>query len=117
MPAEPERETPPSPVAEPRIPRATYRLQFNRHFTFDDAARIVPDLEALGISDVCASSYFTARPGRLHGYDIVDHGTLSPEIGSPESYRGMVAALAERGMGQILDVVPNHMGIAGSANA
>jgi len=91
-------------------------LQFNRHFTFESAERLVPYLEALGISDLYAASYFAARPGSLHGYDIVDHGALSPEIGSTEAYDRMVAALGLRGMGQILDVVPNHMGIAGSAN-
>ncbi len=76
----------------------------------------MPYLDALGISDLYASSYLTARPGSLHGYDIVDHAALNPEIGSPEDYDRMVAALAERGMGQILDVVPNHMGIAAGAN-
>ena len=100
----------------PRIPLASYRLQFNRNFTFEDATGLVPYLHALGISDLYASSYFAARPGSLHGYDIVDHGALNPEIGSLETYDRMVAALSERGMGQILDVVPNHMGIAAGAN-
>jgi len=100
----------------PRIPLASYRLQFNRSFTFEDATRLAPYLHALGISDLYASSYFAARPGSLHGYDIVDHAALNPEIGSLETYDRMVAALSERGMGQILDVVPNHMGIAAGAN-
>jgi (1->4)-alpha-D-glucan 1-alpha-D-glucosylmutase len=100
----------------PRVPRATYRLQFNRHFTFDDAARLVPYLDALGISDLYASSYLAARPGSLHGYDIIDHGRLNPEVGSAEAYDRLVATLRERGMGQILDVVPNHMGIAEGTN-
>jgi (1->4)-alpha-D-glucan 1-alpha-D-glucosylmutase len=104
-------------AAGPRIPLASYRLQFNRHFTFDDAARLVPYLHALGISDLYASSYFAAHPGSLHGYDIVDHSALNPEIGSREAYDRMAAALDARGMGQILDVVPNHMGIARGANA
>jgi (1->4)-alpha-D-glucan 1-alpha-D-glucosylmutase len=108
----PEREAPSG-----RSPLATYRLQFNRHFTFEHAERLVPYLDALGISDLYASSYIAARRGSLHGYDIVDHGRLNPEIGAPESYDRMVAALAGRGMGQILDVVPNHMGIAEGANA
>jgi (1->4)-alpha-D-glucan 1-alpha-D-glucosylmutase len=114
------RETPHGWAMElaqaPRVPRATYRLQFNRHFTFEDAARLVPYLDALGISDLYASSYLAARPGSLHGYDIVDHGRFNPEIGSAETYARMVAALSERGMGQIMDVVPNHMGIAEGAN-
>jgi (1->4)-alpha-D-glucan 1-alpha-D-glucosylmutase len=100
----------------PRVPLATYRLQFNRHFTFEDAARLVPYLRALGISDLYASSYLAARPGSLHGYDIVDHGRLNPEIGTPEAYDRLVAALRACGMGQILDVVPNHVGIAEGAN-
>ena len=104
------------PAAAPRIPLATYRLQFNRGFTFEDAARLVPYLDALGITDLYASSYLAARPGSRHGYDIVDHTTLNPEIGSPETYDRMVSALHERRMGHILDVVPNHMGIAEGAN-
>jgi (1->4)-alpha-D-glucan 1-alpha-D-glucosylmutase len=100
----------------PRIPLATYRLQFNRDFTFEDACRIVPYLAALGISDLYASSYLTARPGSLHGYDIADHNALNPEIGTEEDYRRLVARLGEHGMGQILDVVPNHMGIAEACN-
>jgi (1->4)-alpha-D-glucan 1-alpha-D-glucosylmutase len=100
----------------PRIPCATYRLQFNRAFTFEDARRIVSYLAALGISDVYASSYLAARPGSLHGYDIADHTRLNPELGTPVEYDRFVAALAERGMGQILDVIPNHMGIAAACN-
>jgi len=107
---------PEDPGLEPRIPLATYRLQFNRGFTFDDARLIVPYLAALGISDAYASSYLAARPGSLHGYDIADHNALNPEIGTEEDYRRFVAALRERGMGQILDVVPNHMGIAEACN-
>ncbi len=107
---------PPEVAIEPRIPRATYRVQFNRYFTFEHAARVVLYLDELGISDLYASSYLAARPGSLHGYDIVDHNTLNPEIGSFEAYERMTAALRERGMGQILDVVPNHMGIAAGAN-
>jgi (1->4)-alpha-D-glucan 1-alpha-D-glucosylmutase len=104
------------PEPTPRVPRATYRLQFNRYFTFDDAVHLVPYLDALGISDLYASSYLAARPGSLHGYDIVDHERLNPEIGPPEAHERMVATLRARGMGHILDVVPNHMGIAEGAN-
>jgi (1->4)-alpha-D-glucan 1-alpha-D-glucosylmutase len=99
-----------------RIPRATYRLQFSRRFTFADAASLVPYLDALGISDLYASSYLAARPGSLHGYDVVDHQALNPELGPGADYERMVAALRARGMGQVLDVVPNHMGIAEGAN-
>ncbi|HEX7630304.1 MAG TPA: alpha-amylase family glycosyl hydrolase, partial [Candidatus Methylomirabilis sp.] len=105
-----------APAPTPRIPVATYRLQFHRGFTFDDACRLVPYLAALGITDVYASSYLTARPGSAHGYDVCDHGTLNPELGTPEAYDAFVAALQAHAMGQILDVIPNHMGIAAGCN-
>src|SRR5690349_22336358 len=97
-----------------RIPLSTYRLQFNAHFTFAQAAEIVPYLAALGISHCYASPYLRARPGSMHGYDIIDHHNLNPEIGSPEEYERFVSALHDRGMGQILDIVPNHMGVMGA---
>ena len=99
------------------IPLSTYRLQFNRDFTFSQAAELVPYLAELGISHCYASPYLRARPGSMHGYDIIDHHHLNPEIGTPEDYDRFVAALHEHGMGQILDVVPNHMGILGADNA
>jgi (1->4)-alpha-D-glucan 1-alpha-D-glucosylmutase len=99
-----------------RVPGATYRLQFNSHFTFRDARELVPFLQDLGITDCYASPYLMARPGSMHGYDISDHNRLNPEIGSEEEYESFVAALHERGMGQLLDIVPNHMGIAGNSN-
>lgn len=98
------------------IPMATYRLQFNREFTFRDAAALVPYLSALGISHCYASPYLRARPGSMHGYDIIDHNSLNPEIGSPEDYDLFVHELHRHGMGQILDIVPNHMGVMGSDN-
>ena len=101
----------------PKIPIATYRLQFNREFTFRDAAQLVPYLAQLGISHCYASPYLRARPGSMHGYDIIDHNSLNPEIGTPEEYEQFVSALHEHGMGQILDIVPNHMGVMGSDNA
>lgn len=101
---------------QPRVPVATYRLQFSRAFTFRDAVEVVPYLDALGISDLYASSYLVARPGSPHGYDIADHNRLNPEIGTEEDYERLIAALQARGMGQILDVIPNHMGIAASCN-
>ncbi len=98
-----------------RVPRATYRVQFNEDFTFADATGIVPYLDELGVSHLYASPYTKARPGSTHGYDVVDHNSLNPEVGSVEEYDRMVEALHERGMGQILDIVPNHRGI-GSDN-
>jgi (1->4)-alpha-D-glucan 1-alpha-D-glucosylmutase len=94
-----------------RRPVSVYRLQFNRSFTFRDAAKLVPYLHKLGITDCYASPYFRARSGSLHGYDISDHNHLNPEIGSLKDYREFVQQLRKYGMGQVLDFVPNHMGI------
>jgi len=99
------------------IPAATYRLQLNRDFTFAQATAIVPYLSELGISHCYVSPCLKARAGSTHGYDIVDHNSLNPEIGTPGDFDRFVAALHEQGMGLILDIVPNHMGVMGSDNA
>ncbi len=99
-----------------QIPRATYRLQLNRDFTFDQATEIVPYLSALGISHCYVSPLLKARPGSIHGYDIVDHNSLNPEIGTPEEFDRFVTALHKHDMGLILDIVPNHMGVMGTDN-
>jgi (1->4)-alpha-D-glucan 1-alpha-D-glucosylmutase len=95
--------------------RATYRLQFHRGFTFRNATDLVPYLASLGISHIYASPIMEARPGSTHGYDIIDHNRLNPEIGTEADFRALVDALHARGMGLILDFVPNHMGV-GSDN-
>jgi (1->4)-alpha-D-glucan 1-alpha-D-glucosylmutase len=100
----------------PRFPRATYRVQFHSRFTFDDAAAIAPYLARLGVSHLYASPYLKARPGSTHGYDIVDHGALNPELGGEPAFRRMVQALTTNGLSQILDFVPNHMGAGGADN-
>jgi (1->4)-alpha-D-glucan 1-alpha-D-glucosylmutase len=100
----------------PRIPSSTYRLQFNRWFTFAQAREIVPYLHALGVSDAYASPYFQARPDSLHGYDITDHNKLNVAIGSREEYDSWIAELHAHSMGQVLDFVPNHVGIAEPLN-
>jgi len=100
-----------------RVPRATYRLQFHRAFTFDDAVRIIPYLSRLGISHVYCSPILRARPGSTHGYDIVAHDEISPELGGATGFERFSAALREHGMGQLLDMVPNHMGVLGADNA
>lgn len=102
--------------ALPRIPVSTYRLQFNGQFRFSDATEIVPYLYHLGITDIYASPYFKAKEGSPHGYDIVDHSQLNPEVGTEEEYDAMTDTLRQFGMGQILDVVPNHMCITGKDN-
>jgi (1->4)-alpha-D-glucan 1-alpha-D-glucosylmutase len=99
-----------------RFPESTYRIQFHKNFRFQDALAIVDYLSALGITDLYASPYLKARPGSQHGYDISDHSQLNPEIGTEEDYLTLSRALRECGIGQILDVVPNHMGIIGNGN-
>ncbi|HEY1770016.1 MAG TPA: malto-oligosyltrehalose synthase [Chthoniobacterales bacterium] len=99
-----------------RIPTATYRLQFNRDFTFAQARAIVPYLYSLGVSDCYASPYFQARAESLHGYDITDHNKLNAAIGSRADYDAFVAELHAHEMGQLLDFVPNHMGIGEPQN-
>jgi (1->4)-alpha-D-glucan 1-alpha-D-glucosylmutase len=99
-----------------KIPIATYRLQFNHQFKFSDAKMILPYLHELGISDVYTSPYFKAKKGSLHGYDILSHHQLNPEIGTDEEYEAFTKELERYGMGQVLDIVPNHMCIADDEN-
>jgi (1->4)-alpha-D-glucan 1-alpha-D-glucosylmutase len=99
------------------IPRATYRIQLNGDFTFRQATSIIPYLASLGISHVYCSPYFRARSGSMHGYDVVDHNTFNPEIGNREDFEQFVATLRAHGMGHVLDIVPNHVGIMGADNA
>jgi (1->4)-alpha-D-glucan 1-alpha-D-glucosylmutase len=100
----------------PRIPVSTYRLQFNRQFRFSDARKIISYLHKLGITDIYASPYFKTKEGSLHGYDIVDHNILNPEIGTEEEYDELIKELQEYSMGQILDIVPNHMCVTSKEN-
>lgn len=99
------------------IPRATYRLQLNRAFTFVQAREIVPYLAELGISHCYVSPCLKARPGSMHGYDIVDHNSFNPEIGTAEEFDRLVDMLHQHSMGLIMDIVPNHMAVMGSDNA
>jgi (1->4)-alpha-D-glucan 1-alpha-D-glucosylmutase len=98
-------------------PSSTYRLQVNAGFTFADARGIVPYLAELGIGALYTSPFLCATPGSVHGYDVTDYGSLNPEIGTEEELRALAEAARARRMGQIVDVVPNHMGIAQSTNA
>ncbi len=93
------------------VPVSTYRLQFNRQFGFRDAKVLVPYLRALGISTCYASPLLEARSGSVHGYDITNHNNLNAEIGTEEELRELTDELRAHGMGLLLDVVPNHMGI------
>ena len=99
------------------MPCATYRFQFHKHFGFDHATALVSYLDRLGVSHVYASPITTATSGSTHGYDVVDPTRINPELGGEDAFRRMVKALRERGMGVIIDIVPNHMGVASSENA
>src|SRR3954464_15949000 len=92
-----------------RVPRATYRIQFNAGFTFADAREIVPYLAELGISDIYASPILKARKGSGHGHDVVDASALNPELGSEDDFNALHGELQRRELGLLLDFVPNHM--------
>ncbi len=97
-------------------PVATYRLQFNRNFHFNDARRLAPYLRRLGVSHCYSSPLLKARAGSEHGYDIIDHNQLNPEIGTEEEFRSFASALKIQGLGLLLDIVPNHMGVGYGSN-
>jgi (1->4)-alpha-D-glucan 1-alpha-D-glucosylmutase len=97
-------------------PRATYRLQFHRGFTFAQAAALVPYFASLGISHLYASPIMTARAGSMHGYDTIDPTRVNPELGGEEELRRLVRQLRRHKLGLIVDIVPNHMAI-GAGNA
>jgi (1->4)-alpha-D-glucan 1-alpha-D-glucosylmutase len=92
-----------------RIPTATYRLQFNAGFRFEDARRLVPYLHRLGVTDLYASPILKARKGSRHGYDVTDPSRLNPELGTEAEFEALARELEGRGMGLLLDIVPNHM--------
>ncbi len=96
---------------------ATARLQFHAGFTLSDAEALVPYFDTLGISHLYASPLLKARAGSTHGYDIVDHNRINDELGGEPALASLVAALRARGMGLVLDIVPNHMGVGGNDNA
>ncbi|HEV2757421.1 MAG TPA: malto-oligosyltrehalose synthase [Actinomycetota bacterium] len=96
---------------------ATYRVQLNPHFTFDDAAAAVPYLARLGITHLYCSPYLQAAAGSTHGYDVTDHSRVNEELGGAAAHERMCAALEESGMGHLLDIVPNHMAISDPSNA
>jgi (1->4)-alpha-D-glucan 1-alpha-D-glucosylmutase len=104
-------------LARRHIPDATYRFQFNASFGFNDAAALVPYLHDLGVSDCYASPLFKARSGSTHGYDVCDHSQLHPALGTEEEFTAFTDKLREYGMGLLLDMVPNHMGIDDECNA
>ena len=106
-----------SPALHPRPRAATYRVQLHAGFTFDDAARIAPYLAALGVSHLYCSPYLQAAKGSTHGYDVVDPGHLNAELGGEAGHRELREQLDRAGLGQVLDIVPNHMALDGRNNA
>nr|WP_269813376.1 malto-oligosyltrehalose synthase [Ornithinimicrobium sediminis] len=90
---------------------STYRLQLHSGFTFDHAAAVVPYLAELGVSHVYLSPVLTAVPGSLHGYDVVDHTQVNPELGGREGLLRLSAVCREHGLGLVVDIVPNHMAL------
>ena len=99
-----------------RIPSATYRLQLSEHFDFYDAAAIAPYLKRLGISDLYVSPIFKSAPGSTHGYDVLDHNELNPELGGAAGFDVLCEATKNQGLGLIVDFVPNHMGVGADGN-
>lgn len=96
--------------------RATLRLQLHKGFTLHDATALVPYMAQLGISHLYASPVLTARPGSMHGYDVIDPSQVNPELGGEAALVQLADALHARGMGLILDIVPNHMAVGGEGN-
>ena len=92
-----------------RVPLATYRLQFNPAFRFQDAKALVPYLAELGISDLYASPILKATHGSTHGYDVTDPDELNPELGTWDDFQALAAEVQARHMGWLQDIVPNHM--------
>ncbi|MGI0140884.1 MAG: alpha-amylase family glycosyl hydrolase, partial [Thermoplasmata archaeon] len=91
------------------IPSATYRLQLSRRFDLDEARRVLPYLDRLGVDTVYLSPVFSARPGSSHGYDGVDPSRIDADRGGPSAFRRLCRALERRRMGLLLDIVPNHL--------
>ena len=100
-----------TPRMEARAPLSTYRLQLHAGFTFADAEAVLAYLKKLGIGDCYASPIFEARPGSMHGYDVTRHDRLNPELGGEAGFTRFASRLRNLGMGLLLDIVPNHMGV------
>jgi (1->4)-alpha-D-glucan 1-alpha-D-glucosylmutase len=98
-------------------PLSCYRLQFHRGFRFEDARRLIPYLHALGVTHLYASPILKARAGSTHGYDIVDHSQINPELGGEPEFQALVRELKAYEMGMLLDIVPNHMGVSYGDNS
>ena len=101
---------------KPGIPASTYRLQIRAEFDLDAAATLIPYLRDLGVDWVYLSPLLVAEPGSDHGYDVVDHSTVDPARGGPDALARFSAAAHDAGLGVLVDIVPNHMGVATPAH-
>ena len=99
-------------LAQHRIPVSTYRVQIHRDFDFARASAVVPYLARLGVSHLYSSPILRAMPGSNHGYDVVDHTQVNPELGGGVGFASLSDTLQSNGLKLLLDTVPNHMGIA-----
>ena len=97
-------------------PTATYRLQLHADFSFDAAAGISDYLSDLGVTHAYCSPSLQAAPGSTHGYDVIDYTRPNVELGGEEGFRRFASALKSAHLGQVLDIVPNHMAISTAAN-
>lgn len=104
-------------TAPARVPSATYRLQLGKQLRFDDVRELGDYLAELGIGAVYLSPFFRARLGSTHGYDVVDHRQLDPALGSEQEFGALSDELRAGGLGLMIDIVPNHMGIDDPHNA
>ncbi|WP_204332023.1 malto-oligosyltrehalose synthase [Geodermatophilus sabuli] len=99
------------------VPSATYRLQVTADFTLDDAASVAGYLADLGVTHAYSSPLLRSAAGSTHGYDTVDHAHIDESRGGRAGFDRLVAALHEQCLGLVLDLVPNHMGVADPAEA
>ena len=95
----------------PRVPAGTYRWQLQPAFGFAEAAAVADYLAELGVTHAYLSPILAAAPGSLHGYDVIDHAHLNPELGGRDGFARLIGALREVGLGAVADVVPNHMAV------
>lgn len=93
-------------------PKATYRVQVRPGFDLDATAAILDYLDELGVSHLYSAPLLAATPGSAHGYDVVDHRAVNPELGGEAARQRLLRALRERQLGLVVDIVPNHAGVA-----
>ena len=100
-----------------RTPRNTYRLQITQEFTLVEASRRLPYLKALGVDWVYLSPLLAAEPGSTHGYDVVAHDHVDVSRGGAEGLAALSAEARRLGLGVLVDIVPNHVGVATPAES